>query len=93
MSSYAAGDFAKDDAGPQRPFAPVVGVGNVASSDEDKEIAAAFGDAAGEFAAGGNRRGDSQQAVEATVEIGAILSQGRVLQIGAALTNSCSGAQ
>src|SRR5467141_3041245 len=51
LGAEPAGDFAEDYAGPQGPLALVVGGGNIAASDEDKEIAAAFADTAGELLA------------------------------------------
>ena len=81
LRAEAAGDLAEDDAGPQGALAAVVGVGNVASGDEEEEIAAAFADAAGELAPGSGGRGGSEQPVEPSVEIGAVLSEGGVLEI------------
>src|ERR1700682_3470417 len=52
LGAEPAGDFAEDYAGPQGPLALVVGGGNIAASDEDKEIAAAFADTAGELFGG-----------------------------------------
>ena len=39
LGAKAAGYFAEDDAGPQRPFAIVVGGGDIATGDEKEEIA------------------------------------------------------
>lgn len=66
----AAGHFSEDDAGPQRPFAVVVGGGDIATGNEQEEIAAAFADALGELSSGLGGRRRSEQPVETTVEVG-----------------------
>ena len=88
-----AGDFAEDHAGPQGTLAVVVGGGNIAAGDEDKEIAAAFADAAGELAAGLGGGVDGEQPVEPAVEVGAVLGEGGVLQLRAPLADGDGAAQ
>ena len=53
-------------------------------SDEDKEIAAAFADTAGELSAGRGGGADGEQPVKPAVEVGTVLGEGSVLEIGAA---------
>src|SRR6266436_325485 len=81
LGAEPAGDFAEDHAGPQGTLAIVVGRGNVATGDEDEEIAAAFADTAGELTAGLGGRADGEQPVEAAVEIGTVLGEGGILQL------------
>src|ERR1700694_2204582 len=52
LGAEPAGDFAEDHARPQGTLAVIVGGGDIAAGDEDKEIAAAFADAAGEVLGG-----------------------------------------
>src|SRR6266403_44140 len=83
LGAEPAGDFAEDYAGPQGPLALVVGGGNIAASDEDKEIAAAFANTAGELLAGRGGGADGEQPVEPAVEIGTVLGEGGVLELWA----------
>src|SRR5712692_8212749 len=64
LGAEPAGDLAEDHAGPQGTLAVVVGGGDITAGDEDKEIAAAFADAAGELAAGLDGGAGGEQAVE-----------------------------
>src|SRR5713226_1033671 len=88
-----AGDLAENHAGPQGTLAFVVGGGDIAAGGEDKEIAAAFADTAGELAAGLGGGADGGQPIELAVEVGAVLGEGGVLQLWAALTDSDGPAQ
>src|SRR5713101_3726760 len=81
LGAEAAGDFAENHTGPQGTLAIVVGRRNVAASDEDEEVAAAFADAAGELLAGLGGRADGEQPVELAVEIGAVLGESSVFQL------------
>src|ERR1700745_1454098 len=53
-----------------------------AGGDEDKEITAAFADTAGELLAGVGGGADGEQPVKSAVEVGTVLDQGGVLEIG-----------
>src|SRR6266478_1696078 len=68
LGAEPAGNFAEDHAGPQGTLAVVVGGGDIAAGNEDKEIAAAFADAAGELLTGLSGGGDGEQPVEPAVE-------------------------
>src|SRR5947208_8942895 len=87
LGAEPAGDFAEDHAGPQGTLAVVVGGGHIAAGDEDKEITAAFADTAGELLAGLGGGADGEQPVKPAVEVGTVLDQGGVLEIGAAAPN------
>src|ERR1700674_88565 len=88
LGAEPAGDFAEDYARPQGPLALVVGGGNIAASDEDKEIAAALADTAGELLAGRGGGADGEQPVEPAVEIGTVLGEGGVSEIGTGATDA-----
>ena len=81
LGAEAAGNFAENHTGPQGTLAIVVGRGNIAASDEDEEVAAAFANAAGELLAGLGGRADGEQPIELAVEVGAVLGEGGVLQL------------
>jgi hypothetical protein len=66
---------------------------NVAASDEDEEVAAAFADGAGELAAGLGGGADGEQPVEPAVEVGTVLGEGGVLQLRAPLADGGGAAQ
>src|SRR5215470_6442140 len=83
LGTEPAGDFAKDHAGPQGPLAAVVGGGDIATGDEDEEITAAFADTAGELLAGLGSGADGEQPVEPPVEVGTVLGEGGVPELGA----------
>ena len=68
LGAEAAGNFAENHTGPQGTLAIVVGRGNIAASDKDEEVAAAFADAAGELLAGLGGRADGEQPIELAVE-------------------------
>src|SRR5439155_25271389 len=87
LGAGAAGAFAGDRAGPQRTLAVVVGRGHIAAGGEDKGITAAFADTAGELLAGLGGGADGEQPVKPAVEVGTVLDQGGVLEIGAAATD------
>ena len=87
MGAEAAGDFAEDHAGPQGTLAFVVSGGHITAGDEDKEITAALADTAGELLAGLGGGADGKQPVNPAVEVGTVLDQGGVLEIGTAATN------
>src|ERR1700680_3468147 len=70
LGAEPAGDFAEDHARPQGTLAVIVGGGDIAAGDEDKEIAAAFADAADELLAGLGGGADGEQPVEPAVESG-----------------------
>src|SRR6266481_3479833 len=93
LGAEPAGDFPEDHAGPQGTLAIVVGGGNVAASDEDEEVAAAFADGAGELAAGLGGGADGEQPVEPAVEVGTILGEGGVLQFRAPLADGGGATQ
>src|SRR6266481_3342262 len=93
LGAEPAGDFAEDHAGPQGTLAVVVGGGDIAAGDEDKEIAAAFTDAAGELLAALGGGADGEQPVEPAVEVGTVLDQGGVLQPWAPLADGGGAAQ
>src|SRR5208337_5293969 len=93
LGSESAGYLAEDHAGPQGTLAIVVGGGDIAAGDEDKEIAAAFADTAGELAAGLGGWGDGEQPVELAVEVGAVLGEGAVLELWAPLADGGGAAQ
>src|SRR5712692_11787846 len=93
LGAEPAGDFAEDHAGPQGTLAVVVGGGDIAAGDEDKEIAAAFTDAAGELLAALGGGADSEQPVEPAIEVGTVLDQGGVLQLWAPLADGGGAAQ
>src|SRR5712692_6213239 len=88
LGAEPAGNFAEDHAGPQGTLAVVVGGGDIAAGNEDKEIAAAFADAAGELLTGLSGGGDGEQPVEPAVEVGTVLGEGAVLQPWAALADA-----
>ena len=73
LRAEPAGDFAEDHTGPQGPLAFVVGGGDIAAGDENKEIAAAFADTACELVAGLCSGVDGEQPVEPAVKVGAVL--------------------
>src|ERR1700687_3919050 len=88
LGAEPAGDFAEDHARPQGTLAVIVGGGDIAAGDEDKEIAAAFADAADELLAGLGGGADGEQPVEPAVEIGTVLGEGGVSEIGTAATDA-----
>src|SRR6202040_4486495 len=92
LGAEAAGDFAEDHAGPQGALAFVVGGGRIPAG-EDKEITAAFADTAGELLAGLGGGADGEQPVKPAVEVGTVLDQGGVLEIGTAGANGNSALQ
>ena len=57
LGAEAAGDLAKDDTGPQRPLAVVVGGGDVAAGDEEEQIATAFAEGRGALSSRRRRQG------------------------------------
>src|SRR5216684_4722667 len=93
LGAEPAGHLAEDDAGPQGPLAVVVGGGDIAAGDEDKEIAAASADGAGELAAGLGGGADGEQPVELAVEVGAVLGEGGVLELWTPLADGDGPAQ
>ena len=80
MGSEASGDLTEDDGRPQRPLATVVGVGDIASGDEDKKIVPAFSNSPCELAAGRGCRRLAQELGQAAVEIGPVLNERAVLE-------------
>src|SRR5260370_35317015 len=80
IGSEGPGDLAEDDGGPQGSLAAVIGVGHIASGDEDEKIVPAFPDGAGELSAGRRGRRLAQQPGEAAIEIGPILNERPVLE-------------
>jgi hypothetical protein len=93
LGAEPAGDFPEDHAGPQGTLAIVVGGRDIAAGDEDKEIAAAFTDTAGELAAGRSGRVDSEKLVELAVEVGTVLGEGAVLELWAPLVDGGGAAR
>ena len=93
LGTKASRYLPEDDAGPQRPFAVVVGGGDIATGDKKKKVTAAFADALGELSSSLGSRGRSEQPVEPTIEIGAVLGESGVLEIGTAVADADSAQQ
>ncbi|MDB5393513.1 MAG: hypothetical protein JWM91_1019 [Rhodospirillales bacterium] len=92
MGAEATGYLSEDDGRPESALAAVVGVGNVASGDEDEQIVATFADGAGELLAGFGVGGLAKQLGETAVEIGAVPCKGTILEVASPSTDG-DGAQ
>ena len=92
MGPEASGDLSKDDGGPQRPFAAIIGVGHVAAGDEAEEVVPVTAHGIEELAGGAIFWRLGKQPVEPSVEIGAILLEGAVHEARATAADS-DGAQ